>query len=301
MHRRVRSELMKHHDPDRFLIVTADDFGLHDSVNEAVERAHLNGVLTAASLMVGESAAADAVRRALTLPTLRVGLHLVLADGRSTLAPHLIPAMSNADGRMDADLVSRSVRFFAIPSVRMQMEEEIRAQFEAFAATGLILDHVNVHKHFHLHPSILSAVLKVGRDFNVRAIRLPAEPVEFAFESGWVAGTSALLLKPWVALMRRRLRAARIHCNDYLFGVASTGALDRSKLLDALAVLRPGVTEIYSHPALANAMTLGTPAGSQHEKEFHALINLRVKSVLSKRGIPTGGYSDAFSHSCPAP
>ncbi|MDE0854568.1 MAG: ChbG/HpnK family deacetylase, partial [Nevskia sp.] len=55
------------------LIVTADDFGLHAAVNEAVELAHRDGVLTAASLMVGAPAAADAVQRARRLPRLRVG------------------------------------------------------------------------------------------------------------------------------------------------------------------------------------------------------------------------------------
>lgn len=66
----------------RALIITADDFGLHGGVNEAVELAHRDGVLNAASLMVGASAAADAVARARRLPRLRVGLHVVLADGQ---------------------------------------------------------------------------------------------------------------------------------------------------------------------------------------------------------------------------
>ena len=73
----------------KYLIVTADDFGLHESVNDAVEQAAAAGVLTAASLMVSGPAAADAIRRAQRLPNLRVGLHLVLADGRG---PCLSPA-----------------------------------------------------------------------------------------------------------------------------------------------------------------------------------------------------------------
>jgi len=56
------------------LIVTADDFGLVREVNDAVEAAHRDGVLTAASLMVAAPAARDAVERARRLPSLRVGL-----------------------------------------------------------------------------------------------------------------------------------------------------------------------------------------------------------------------------------
>ncbi len=277
-----------------FLIVTADDFGLHDSVNEAVELGHRNGVLTAASLMVGESAATDAVRRALALPTLRVGLHLVLADGRSTLAPHLIPALADGAGRMDDGMLRKSLRFFAQAGVRRQMEAEIRAQFEAFAATGLVLDHVNVHKHFHLHPSILSAVLEVGRDYKMPAMRVPAEPLWFAATSGYLPCASAIMLSPWVALMKRRLRAAGIACNDHVFGIASTGSMDSAKLLCVLARLPAGVTEIYLHPAVARASTLGTPHHYQHEKELDGLLNLRVRAAIKAGHIALGGFQDAF-------
>ena len=77
------------------LVVTADDFGLSEAVNAAVEDAHRRGILSAASLMVGGPAAADAVARARRLPNLRVGLHLVLVDGD----PMLDRARDSRSGR----------------------------------------------------------------------------------------------------------------------------------------------------------------------------------------------------------
>src|SRR5271155_1634643 len=85
---------------NRYLIITADDFGVHEAVNEAVEIAVVRGVLTAASLMVAAPAAADAVRRAKHLPNLHVGLHLVLADGQSMLDSRQIPDLIDSAGRM---------------------------------------------------------------------------------------------------------------------------------------------------------------------------------------------------------
>ncbi len=172
------------------LIVTADDFGLHPAVNEAVELAHRDGVLRAASLMVAAPAMLDAVERARRLPGLAVGLHLVLADGVAVLPPARIPDLVDADGRFGDRMARDGVRFFFLPAVRRQLEAEIRAQFEAYAATGLPLDHVNAHKHFHLHPTVLSLILRIGRDYGLRAVRLPAE-----------AGAPALL-RPWLALLR---------------------------------------------------------------------------------------------------
>ncbi|HMC44630.1 MAG TPA: ChbG/HpnK family deacetylase, partial [Caballeronia sp.] len=116
----------------RALIVNADDFGLHTRVNDAVERAHRNGVLTSASLMVAGDAAADAVERARRLPTLRVGLHIVLADGRASSPRSDIPQLVDDQGRFGNAMVRDGVRFFFLPGVRAQLAHEIRAQFEAF-------------------------------------------------------------------------------------------------------------------------------------------------------------------------
>src|SRR5579859_1382143 len=226
------------------LIVTADDFGLHESVNEAVERGYRDGVLRAASLMVAAPAVADAVARAKQNPGLAVGLHLVLADGRAMLPPTRIPDLVDAQGLFDSNMVSNGFRFFFLPHVRRQLADEIRAQFEAFAATGLKLDHVNAHKHFHLHPIVLELVLRIGSEFGAFAVRVPQEPLWFSRGSGGLgSAVGATCLMPWLARMKRRLRSSGILYNDQVFGIACTGRLDRSTMLAILERLPPGVTE----------------------------------------------------------
>ena len=207
----------------RALIFTADDFGLHPRVNAAVERAHRDGVLNAASLMVGASAAQDAIERARRLPSLAVGLHLVLADGPATLPASDIPALVGPDGRFGDAMAKDGCRFFFLPHVRAQLRREIRAQFDAFAASGLPLDHVNAHKHFHLHPTVLSMIIEIGRDYGLRAVRLPYEP------------SAPACLKPWIGLVRARLDRAGLAHNDYVVGIEHTGGMDEAVLLDALA------------------------------------------------------------------
>src|SRR5438477_9682075 len=139
---------------ERALIVTADDFGASLAVNDAVEAAHLRGILTATSLMVAAPAAADAVARARRLSSLKVGLHLVLTDGVPLLPPDAIPALVGRDGRFLEPQGWAGVRFFFDPAARRQLAAEIEAQFAAFVATGLALDHADAHKHMHLHPTV---------------------------------------------------------------------------------------------------------------------------------------------------
>jgi hopanoid biosynthesis associated protein HpnK len=267
----------------RGLIITADDFGLHEAVNEAVERAHRHGVLTAASLMVGAPAAADAVERAKRLPCLRVGLHLVLADGPAVLPPHHIPDLVDAAGRFGDAMARDGVRFFFVRWVRRQLAAEIRAQFEAFAATGLPLDHVNAHKHFHLHPTVLSLILDIGRDFGLRAVRLPLE------------ARAPALLRPWLGLMRSRLDRAGIAHNDQVVGIEHSGAMDELALLGALQKLGAGVTEIYLHPAtISGAAIAPSMASYRHADELDALLSPRVRDAVDRLGVARGGFSDLF-------
>ena len=282
----------------RHLIVTADDFGLHEAVNDAVEQASNRGILTAASLMVCGPAAADAVRRARRLPNLRVGLHIVLADGWASLSPAQIPDIADAQGRMDNAMFSRGLRFFFNRAARGQLAAEIRAQFSAFTRTGLALDHVNVHKHFHLHPTILKLLLQVAREYGARAVRVPDEPCWFAARTAkWDAAIQAALLTPWVSLMKHQLRTAGIFHNDRIFGIAHSGAMDERRLLEVLLRLPLGVTEIYLHPAtLSGAAIAASMVSYRHTDELAALLSPRVHGALAAMNVRRGGYSDVLQY-----
>ena len=110
------------------------------------------------------------------MPSLRVGLHLVVAEGRATLPARTIPDLVDQNGDFRDGMARAGATMFFRPSARRQLAEEVAAQFEAFAATGLKLDHVNAHKHFHLHPTIASAIIREGRQYGLRAVRVPREP-----------------------------------------------------------------------------------------------------------------------------
>jgi chitin disaccharide deacetylase len=278
----------------RFLIICADDFGLSTAINEAVRRATLDGVLTAASLMVGAPAAAQAVDIARQLPGLKVGLHVVLADGQAMLPKHRIPALVDDEGRFRNGMLLDAVQFYSRRGVREQLAAEIRAQFAAFARTGLPLDHVNAHKHFQLHPGILQLIVEIGRPYGACAVRVPQEPLWFSSREGGIASlASSTCLKPWLGLMRRRLRTSGMLYNDHVFGVACSGRLDEGVMLSILDRLPPGTTEIYLHPATNSDQPI-TPsmAHYRHSDELAALLSPRVAAAVAATRASLGGYSD---------
>jgi len=255
------------------ITITADDFGLSEGVNEAVERAHRDGILTSASLMVAGPAAADAVRRARAQPSLKVGLHLVVIEGPAVLPPSAIPHLVDADGQFPSGQLRLGLNYFFRPDVHRQLAAEIRAQFAAFAATGLTLDHANAHKHMHLHPTVGRLMIDIGRDFGLRAVRIPAEPPSVLARCGTRVGPGAHILYRWTALLRRQARAAGMATNDHCFGLAWSGHMTAPRLQALLAALPEGRSEIYVHPATSrNALLRRLMPDYEHEAEFEALL-----------------------------
>jgi hopanoid biosynthesis associated protein HpnK len=269
----------------RALIITADDFGAALAVNEAVEIAHTAGILTAASLMVAGEAAAEAVERARRLSTLGVGLHVVLADGRPVLPVGEVPALVGPDGCF-AGMIRTAFAIALWPPARAQMRAEVAAQFAAFAATGLRLDHVNAHKHFHLHPLIASAILDAGRAHGLRAqgsvsMRVPVEPGGRGIAEG--------LMRWWAGRLGRRLRRAGIAEHDRVAGLAATGAFDTARMLAAITSLPEGITELYCHPATEDIWP-GCAPGYRYRDELAALTAPDVLAALEACGAEHGDF-----------
>jgi hopanoid biosynthesis associated protein HpnK len=273
---------------ERRVVVTADDFGADLAVNEAVETAHRDGVLTAASLMVTGAAVGDAVERARRLPDLKVGLHLALVDARPCLPASKVPHLVDATGAFRNDMAIAGATMFFHPAARRELAAEIEAQFAAFAAAGLKLDHVNAHKHFHLHPTIAGLILKIGRRHGLHALRAPLEPAETLnrIETG---KSGPDLTAPFARALRRRARRAGLTAPDQVFGLRWSGAMTTARLTGLLSAAPPGLTEIYLHPATQDRFA-GSAAGYRYRDELEALISADAREAAS--GLRLGGFLD---------
>jgi hopanoid biosynthesis associated protein HpnK len=272
----------------RRVIVSADDFGLSEAVNEGIERAHREGVLGACSLMVAGDAAADAVRRAKAMPDLKVGLHLAVIEGRA-----MLPDTDLVDGRgwFPSDQLALGVNYFFRPAIRRQLAAEIRAQFRAFAATGLALDHADAHKHMHMHPTVGRMLVEIGREFGLRAVRVPAEPVAVMAACGEPPSLGARAMLAGTRVLRRQIARAGMRANDHVFGLAWSGRMTEQRLLRLIPRLPQGVSELYFHPASHRDATIAAlMPGYDHVGELDALLSPAVRAALAD--VPRIGYGD---------
>lgn len=278
------------------LIVTADDFGMSLPVNEGIEASHRNGILSATSLMTGGDAFSDAVERARQMPNLGVGLHIHLVDSRPVLPPEQVPALVGPDGSFSNNPEKFGFSLYFSREMRRQAEAEIAAQFERFQSTGLVMDHINGHHHFHMHPVVTDAIAKLAPKFGSPPVRYPVEP----FAPSWRAGGDKPIgrLFNWAFYtgltrrMRRKLKSAGLGLNDQVFGITDSGGMTESRILAYLENLPDGITELYAHPAAGEGLD---PRSYPSVEEYHGLVSPAVRAKVAALGLHPQTFKAAFA------
>jgi chitin disaccharide deacetylase len=269
----------------RRLIVNADDFGRSHSINEAVIRAHREGILTSASLMTNESAFDEAVRLARENPKLGVGLHLTLLMGHSALPHEKIPGLVNERNEFSNSAAKVGFKYFFWRSLREQLRNEIHAQFEKFRRTGLLLDHVNGHLHLHLHPTIRKILLDAAEQLGIQRMRLTRESffgdVSLARGRWFYRSMHAAIFFCLSSRSAPGFRRKKILHTPRVFGLLQDGHVTEEYILKLLPILPPGDSELYSHPSL-----------DKFKDELDALVSPRVKAQVAALGIQRIRYQD---------
>ncbi len=254
--------------------------------------------------MVAAPAVEDAVSRAKDKPSLNVGLHLVLSNGKASAAATDIPALVNSNGEFSNNPLASGIKMFCNAETKIQLEKEIRAQFAAFKATGLKLDHVNAHNHMHLHPTVFDLMLNIGKEFNMTAIRIPNEPPLASIINSRKEKLQRYLrwifFKPFVSRMKRLCVKNNITFNDIIYGLHDSGHMNIDTLIRIIPHTPDGITEIYMHPATERWDNIDPAANDyEFEAEFKALIHARVIRTVDKFNIKLCGFNNAGRMSSP--
>jgi len=206
---------------------------------------------------------------------------------RSSAVTHLV----DGNGEFRSDMAALGATIACSGQARRQLAAEISAQFEAFRATGLPLDHCNAHKHFHLHPVVGRLLAAIGQRFGLSAVRVPLEShTLLRMIEPRTPALPALLTAPFALLLRRRLRAAGLLTPDAMFGLQWSGQMTRQRLSALIRHLPHGLTEIYLHPA--TGPFAGGAADYHYREELDALMAPEIVAATRDASLRLGGFSD---------
>ena len=267
----------------RRLIVNADDFGFTNDVNEGIIEAHHRGILTATTLMATGGAFQQAVMMAKESPELDVGVHLTLVGTRALSRPER--ALPNTVRGL----------FSEIAFGKLDLLREMEAQLLRVVNAGIIPTHFDTHKHTHLHPRVLDAVLRLAAKYGVRWIRRPfdlplPEEVQVPAKKRWMARLMSLRRGAFA----RAIAAAGAQATDHFAGFQITGRFDSAGLAGVVSDLPDGLTELMCHPGRLGEELRGAPTRlkESRERELAALCSVETKDALRRAGVVLTRYRD---------
>ncbi len=290
--------------PLKRLIVTADDLGLTRRINVAIARAHQEGIVTTASLMVNGGAFESAIEMLHANPLLDGGLHLNLNDGRPATPPVRIPSLANSQGFLYHHPFELMIALLRGKVDSSDLEAEIRAQLRKAIGAGVRIGHVDGHKHVHVVPGVLNLVCEVAAEFGVHAIRSTVEGTPRLMSlAARNFGSSGQVVKQYIfgkavsgAFVlaqsgngRRSLKTPR-----RLYGITQTGFLDLQTFADILSRMEVGISEVMCHPGYVDDDLRKTPTRLhfQRERELELLTGHEVRDLLEGAGVGLATYRD---------
>jgi hopanoid biosynthesis associated protein HpnK len=273
------------------VIFNADDFGYSGAVNEAVARAHKQGLLTSASLMVTGPAVDEAIALARQMPTLAVGLHLVMVDGRPVLPPGQIPHLVDRHGSFPSNAVRTGLHYALSRTARQELRQELNAQFERFAATGLPLSHVDSHLHMHMHPFIFGWLLPLAEQYGAAGLRIPCDELRLALDYDRHGAGIKVVWAIVFGLLRRhalpRLREHRLAVAGRVYGLMQSGRMQEAYVIRLLRRLQVPAAEVYFHPScVADGRSHGP-----NPDDLTSLLSPAVRQVVRERNLRLATYA----------
>lgn len=286
--------------PVRRLIINADDFGLTAGVNRAIVEAHERGVLTSTTLMANSLAFDDAVQLAKGRSSLSTGCHVVLVDGKPLIDPGRLPDL--VDGK-DQNSFREGITGFAICALlgRIdpdQVEAETTAQIRKLQAHGVLVSHVDSHKHTHMFPAALQGILRASRTCGVTAIRNPFEVVAANFarlQRGlWKRYAQVKTLHGLAGYFRKAVAKAGLRTPDGTLGIVATGHLNPDLFRDIAEHMPEGTWEFVCHPGYLDAdlRSITTRLRESRVEELAVLTSADTRTALERRGVQLISYHD---------
>ena len=284
----------------RRLIVNADDFGFTSGVNRGIVEAHIRGVVTSATLMANGPAFADAAQLAKTIPTLSIGCHVVLIDGQPVLSAEQLPSLTRG-ARFRDGMMTFAARAIGGRIDADEITAEAAAQIRKIQSAGIVVSHIDTHKHTHLFPMILRPLLRAAEKCGIRALRNPFGP-RLPLRTGdllarpglWGRSAQLRILGRFAGKFREAVDREGFNTPDGTLGIAVTGTLDENLFHAIARNTPPGTWEFVCHPGYNDSalQAAETRLRASRETELHVLTLPAAREVLSQEGVELISYRD---------
>ena len=280
---------------EKYLIVNADDFGIHSAVNHAVYKAFHEGFLTSTSIIAGGKAFEEAVDLAKKMPGIGIGVHLTLVGSIPGVMPaEEIPSLTWEDGVLCQNYMKLILRDLQGKIELDDVYREWDAQIQKVLSTGLSITQVDGHQHMHMWSRFTPIAIELCKKYDIPCMRVSDEKFFFGFNGKNMirsfAGTGLSLMS---RLHRPMLKKNGIKTNDHFYGMLYGGHFSEERMYHVVTRIPEGVTEFMCHPANNEKSMEDTFHWGYHgEWELKALLSHKIKDMVKEKHIKLISYRE---------
>lgn len=270
------------------LIINADDFGLHPSINEGIIKGYSEGMITSTSIMPSAPYFEDAVKLAKENPSLGIGIHLTLVGGVKPVCTKGVNSLINADGVFAEDYTVFAKKWYTGSIKKNEIEKELSMQIEKVLKTGIIPTHIDSHQHMHVLPGIAGIVMRLCQKYGIDKIRMPGENIFWS--GGFKAGIGRKIGRDGLSfcaeLAKGKAKNAGLKYPEHFFGMLAGGNLNENLVRSILLNLPEGTSEIMTHPgADSTVLSQKFTWGYHWQNELNAFLSVENKKIVREHGI----------------
>lgn len=277
------------------VIITADDYGMCESVNRAIEACSEAGVVLSTNVMANMEFAKDATQFRKRFSNVSVGLHYNFTVGKPICPPSQVPSLVNESGDFLSYKEIREkckAKTYSHDEVKMEM----KAQYERFVSICGKPDYWNTHENVHVHPWLYVLFCDISNDLGIKKMRthrriyIPASK-KTNMPLIW------LLAEPIKQCM---LNNWKEYCQKK--GITAPSGLlvrmneeDKLNLAYSFAHIHWGknqVAEMAIHPATDSDCVYFGDITDARIKEYEVFSNPKVLKIAKDNGIEIVGFEE---------
>lgn len=279
----------------KYLIINADDFGLHETVNLGIIDGYTSGCITSTSIMASGKAFEHAVLLAAANPQLGVGVHLTLVGANSVCEPNQITSLVDNEGNLAPKYPQFLLRYMLGRVHLSDIRKELTAQVQKVVDSGIHITHLDSHQHMHIVPGISDITIDIAQKFGVKAVRIPREP--YCFVGGFPCTPMRIIARGGLTclaqLASKKIRKCGISMPEHFFGMLAGGNMQEEFLLKIIDALPDGISEIMMHPGSNNEVLNQNFNWNYHgEEELAAVKSEELRCRLAHNNITLISFKD---------
>ncbi|WP_378956323.1 ChbG/HpnK family deacetylase [Pelosinus sp. sgz500959] len=279
----------------KHLIINADDFGLHETVNLGIIQGYTTGIITSTTIMASGKAFEHAVGLAETNQKLGVGVHLTLVGEKPVCHPDQVKSLVDQDGYLSPQY-PQFLKNYLLGKIQLSdIRRELTAQVKKVVDSGIQITHLDSHQHMHIVPAIMDITIDIAKDFGIKAVRIPAE--SHFFRGGYPCPPMRLIARSGLTMLAQlakgKVKKNKLAMPEHFFGMLAGGNMQEEFLLTILKTLPHGISEIMMHPGSDNEL-LNTiyPWNYHGQEELAAVTSAKVRHCLNENRINLISFRD---------